>query len=118
MVVSTRYEFMQQALLCFNEQRYCLHAWIVMPNHVHVLLTPRSGESLSQILHTWKSFTANKANAALGRTGAFWQREYFDRFVRNEEHFSAAIEYIENNPVKAGLCQTPVEWRYSSASVD
>lgn len=108
-------DIMLQALLCFNGQRYQLHAWTVMPNHVHTLLTPKSGDSLSQILHSWKSFTANKANAVLGRTGSFWQREYFDRFVRNEEHFAAAVVYIENNPVKAGLCQTPAEWTYSSS---
>lgn len=105
-----------QALLRFDGQRYHLHAWTVMPNHVHALLTPRSGESLSQILHSWKSFTANKANTVMGRTGSFWQREYFDRYLRNEEHFAAAIAYIENNPVKAGLCRTAAEWRYSSAS--
>jgi len=103
-----------QALNCFNGQRYRIHAWTIMPNHVHVLLTPN--ESLSQILHSWKSFTANKANSVMGRTGSFWQREYFDRAVRNEEHFAAAIDYIHNNPVKAGLCQTPTEWLLSSAS--
>ncbi len=110
-------EIILQALRCFNGERYLLHAWIVMPNHVHVLLTPGAGESLSQILHSWKSFTANKANSVLGRTGSFWQREYFDRAIRNEEHFAAAIEYIENNPVKAGLCEAPAEWRFSSVSI-
>ncbi len=107
---------MQQSLLRFNEERYRLHAWIVMPNHVHVLLTPISELSLAQILHSWKSYTANRANAIMGRTGPFWQREYFDRFVRDEEHFVATVEYIENNPVKAGLCIAPADWRYSSAS--
>lgn len=105
-----------QALQCVNGQRYQLHAWTVMPNHVHVLFTPSTGESLSQILHSWKSFSANKANSIMGKTGSFWQREYFDRAVRNEEHFAAAIEYINNNPVKAGLCQTPADWLFSSAS--
>jgi len=108
-------EIMSQTLLCFDGQRYKLHAWTVMPNHVHALLTPRSGESLSEILHSWKSFTANKANKVLGRTGTFWQREYFDRFVRDKEHFASAFVYIENNPVKAGLCSAPSEWRYGSA---
>jgi putative DNA methylase len=105
-----------QALQCFNGQRYQLHAWTVMPNHVHVLFTPNTGESLSQLLHSWKSFSANKANSVMGKTGSFWQREYFDRAVRNEEHFAAAIEYIHNNPVKAGLCQSPADWLFSSAS--
>jgi putative DNA methylase len=104
------------ALLHFNGTRYLLHAWVVMPNHVHVLMTLRSGESLAQILHSWKSFTANKANRLIGRTGSFWQREFFDRLVRNEEHFRAAIDYIEHNPVKAGLCVEPADWRFSSAA--
>lgn len=105
-----------QALQCFNGQRYQLHAWTVMPNHVHVMFTPRSGESLSKILHSWKSFSANRANSVMGKSGPFWQREYFDRAIRNEEHFEAAIEYIHNNPVKAGLCQTSADWLFSSAS--
>lgn len=109
-------EIIMEALHFFHGQRYCLHAWTVMPNHVHVLLTPQLGESLSQILHSWKSFTAKKANSIIGRTGSFWQREYFDRAIRSEEHFVAAIQYIENNPVKAGLCKAPADWHFSSAS--
>lgn len=109
-------ELVEQALLHFDAQRYCLHAWVVMPNHVHVLITPRPGHDLSQILHSWKSFTAKKANALLGKTGAFWQQEYFDRFVRNEKHFEDALNYIEPNPVKAGLCDDPKDWRFSSAA--
>ena len=108
-------EIVQQTLLHFNGHRYEMHAWTIMPNHVHALLTPRSGHSLSTILHSWKSFTGTQANKILGRTGPFWQTEYFDRFVRNAEHFTAAVEYIENNPVKAGLCQAPKEWRFSSS---
>jgi putative DNA methylase len=109
-------ELVEQPLLCFDGQRYRLHAWVVMPNHVHVLITPQLGHELSQILHSWKSFTAKKANRLLGRTGAFWQQEYFDRFVRHEEHFEDALKYIEFNPVKAGLCKHPESWQFSSAS--
>jgi REP element-mobilizing transposase RayT len=110
-------EIMSNALSFFDGTNYRLHAWVVMPNHVHVLLTLGSGENLARILHSWKSFTALKANAMLGRSGPFWQREYFDRFVRSQEHFAAAVEYIECNPVKARLCVTPEQWRYSSASL-
>jgi REP element-mobilizing transposase RayT len=53
----------------------------------------------------------------MGRTGSFWQREYYDRYLRKEEHFAAAVMYIENKPVKAGLCQTAAEWRYGSAFI-
>ena len=89
----------QTALLFFDGQRYCLHAWVVMPNHVHALLTPKAGWELGRILHSWKSFTANECNKLLGRSGEFWQTETFDRFVRNEKHYQSAIAYIENNPV-------------------
>ena len=105
----------QNALLHFDGERYQLHAWVVMPNHVHVLLSPIEGHSLTEITHSWKSFTANQANKLLGRTGEFWQRESFDRFIRNEEHFAAEVDYIERNPVAAGLCRTPEDWVFSSA---
>lgn len=86
-----------------------------MPTHVHVLITPLHGESLSAILHAWKSFTAKQANAALERQGTFWQEEYFDRVIRDEAHFLAQISYIHENPVKAGLCGAAEEWAFSSA---
>jgi REP element-mobilizing transposase RayT len=106
-----------QTIRHFDGQRCHLYAWCVMPNHVHVLLRPNSGQNLSEILHTWKSFSSKKANALLGRSGPFWQREYFDRFIRHEGHFLAAIDYIESNPVKAGLIGGPAEWPFSSAFV-
>lgn len=105
----------ENALLYFDGERYRLLAWCIMPNHVHVLSEMIRGYPLADVLHSWKSFTANEANRLLGRTGAFWQREYFDRFIRNERHLRMAIEYIENNPVKAGLARSPEEWRFGSA---
>jgi REP element-mobilizing transposase RayT len=62
-----------------------------------------------------KSFTSHEANKILGRRGQFWMEEYFDRYIRDAKHFSNAIAYIENNPVKAGLCARPEEWPFSSA---
>lgn len=106
----------EQALLHFDGDRYRLHAWVVMPNHVHVLLTPETDRSLAQIMHSWKSFTAKVANWILQRSGAFWQDEYFDRFVRDEIHFHTAKSYIERNPVNARLCEAADEWAFSSAS--
>jgi putative DNA methylase len=105
----------EHALLHFDQQRYKLHAWVIMPNHVHVLITPFEGYTLSSILHSWKSFTAKSANQLLGRTGTFWLEEYFDRSIRNEEHYNRVVEYIHNNPVKAGLCVATEEWGLSSA---
>jgi putative DNA methylase len=108
-------EIVQNALLHFDGERYFLHAWVVMPNHVHVLYTPDAGWELSQIAHSWKSYTASASNKALGRKGEFWQPEPFDRYIRDEKHFKNAVSYIENNPVKAGLCGKPEDWRWSSA---
>jgi hypothetical protein len=76
----------ENALLHFDAARYRVHAWVVMPNHVHILFTPENGFTLSRILHSWKSFTAKEANRIVGRRGPFWQEEYFDRYIRNREH--------------------------------
>src|SRR5262245_2827503 len=108
-------EVVEGALLHFHEVRYHLVAWVVMPNHVHVLFRPNPECSLSQILHSWKSFTSNQSNRLLGRQGRFWHPDFFDRYIRDEEHFQRAWQYIENNPVKAGLCARPQDWRYGSA---
>jgi REP element-mobilizing transposase RayT len=86
-----------------------------MPNHVHALFAPENGFTLSSVLHSWKSFTAREANRILDRRGQFWQEKYFDRYVRGEEHFWKAIDYIEMNPVKAGLCLGKEDWPFSSA---
>ncbi len=103
------------ALLYFDNTRYHLHAWVVMPTHVHVLFTPIAGNALSTIVHSWKSFTAHQAVKQFGCSAPFWSRDYFDRFIRNERHFAAAITYIEANPVKAGHCRRSVDWRFGSA---
>jgi len=105
----------QDALLHFDGERYNLHAWVVMPNHVHTLFTPKAGWEMSQIAHSWKSYTSHECNKILGRKGQFWQEEPFDRYIRDEKHFANAIAYIENNPVKAGLCEKPEDWPWSSA---
>lgn len=105
----------ENALLHFDGERYRLHAWLIMPNHVHVVATPLGERTLAKIVHSWKSFTATAANALLGRRGVFWAREYFDRAIRDEAHFANAVSYAVMNPVKAGLCARPEEWRHSSA---
>jgi len=105
----------EDALLHFDGQRYRLLAWCVMPNHVHVVIETFREQSLSHTVHSWKSFTATQANRILGRTGVFWQREYHDRFMRNDEHLRQTVEYVEYNPVKAGLVRQAEDWRFSSA---
>ncbi|MBI5658240.1 MAG: DUF1156 domain-containing protein [Nitrosomonadales bacterium] len=105
----------QDALQHFDGKRYRLLAWCVMPNHVHVLIETQPGHSLSDVVHSWKSFTANIINRLIGSEGPFWMPEYFDRFIRDDRHLQAVVEYIENNPINAGLADTPQAWRFSSA---
>ncbi len=87
----------------FDDQRYRLFAWCVMPNHVHAVVKLLPGQALAAVLHSWKSFTARRANAILARQGPFWQREYYDHLIRNEGEFERAIRYVANNPAKANL---------------
>jgi len=120
----------------FDGQRYELVAYVVMPNHVHVLIKTYEGFPLSEVVHSWKSFTAHAIAKYLKRCGRdacaplliegwdaraptptptkVWQNDYFDRFIRDERHFAQAIAYIHENPVKAGLCGQPNEWPWSS----
>jgi REP element-mobilizing transposase RayT len=109
-------QIVEEALLHFDGDRYRLLAWVVMPNHVHVVVEMFEAHPVAEIVHSWKSFTAHTANRVLGRRGPFWQIEYFDRTIRDESHLLAAIEYTHNNPVSAGLVDSPPEWRYSSAA--
>jgi len=89
----------EAALQFFDGRRYCLHAFVVMPNHVHVLFEALPGFSQNAVLHTWKSFTANVINKALARQGRLWQDESWDRLIRNEPHYRNCLAYIrDNNP--------------------
>jgi putative DNA methylase len=105
----------QNALLHLGNEKYRLIAWVIMPNHIHFLIRPAENHKLEKIIHSLKSFTAQQANKLLNRRGKFWQEEYFDRYIRNYEHFEKTINYIEMNPVKAGLCAKPADWKFSSA---
>jgi len=104
------------ALLHGDEVRraYNLFAWVVMPNHVHVVMDPLI--PLSEIMRWLKTATANRANQLIGKAGTpFWQREYFDRWIRSEKELSSVIAYVEENPVRSGLAACCEEWRWSSA---
>src|SRR3981081_4088403 len=79
------------------------------------LFTVLPGKSRSAIVSSWKRFTARKANSDIGRTGAFWQDDYWDRFIRNEDHFAATESYIDLNPVKAGLGEETRLWPWGRA---
>jgi REP element-mobilizing transposase RayT len=94
--------------------KYQLLAWVVMPNHVHVLFETWK-VPMGEVLKSWKSYTASAANKLLKRTGAFWEEGYFDRFLRDDEHYRRVVRYIEGNPAKARLVKTPEDWVWSSA---
>jgi len=112
-------EVMEHGFLLNDGIRYKLLAWCVMPNHAHVLIEPLV--ALGTITKSWKSYSGRWAithNAALGLgiSGEhLWQREVWDRYIRNERHLKDTTEYIHHNPVKARLCEKPEDWRWSSA---
>ncbi len=105
----------ENTLLHFDDRRYRLIAWCIMPNHVHALIETRREWPLSSLVHSWKSYTAQRANQILNRRGDFWFREYHDRFIRDDRHLAGAVEYIEENPVEAKLVSAREQWRWSSA---
>jgi REP element-mobilizing transposase RayT len=96
-------EEVANALRYFDEKRYRLFAWCVMPNYVHVVARLFPGQTLATVVHSWKSFSAKHANRILGRHGVFWQREYYDHLIPSEEEFERAIRYVTENPTKAQL---------------
>jgi putative transposase len=104
----------EDALLGFHKDRYEILAWCVMANHVHVLCnvlrTP-----LWKMIQSWKIHTTSQTKHLRFGAKSFWQREYWDTFMRNEDQERKAIKYIEANPVKGKLCRTPESWPFSSA---
>jgi len=132
----------QDTLLYFHQQRYYMKAWVVMPNHFHSLFQPINGWSMAKIVASWKKYTSRRIGDYLRETGAgtfadreicapggggsggmlklgpVWYSEYWDRYIRDEEHYLDTVEYIHNNPVKAGLVRRPEDWPWSSARFD
>lgn len=132
-------DMVQSTLLFFDAQRYRLLAWVVMPNHVHTLFQPIDGWTVALIVASWKKFTARRirdrwerrspdrhrgrerrrqspdCRQPSGRPNPVWAREYWDRYIRNEQHFQRTVSYIHSNPVKAGLVSDASHWRWSSA---
>ena len=108
-------QIVKDALFYYDGNKYKIIAWCIMPNHVHILISLLKTVSLSEIIHSWKSYSANQINKLLNRTGQVWMMEYFDRYIRDYDHFEKVVNYIHNNPVKAGLVKSPSEYRWSSA---
>jgi putative transposase len=94
--------------------RYEMRAWVVMPNHVHVLFKV-GAVSMAEIVGAWKKHTGRLANKLLGKRGAFWAEDYFDTYIRNAEHERKTVRYIESNPTKAKIVLDPKDWPWSSA---
>lgn len=108
-------ELVVEAMLHLGNEmrRYDLHGFVVMSNHVHMLITPNI--DVVAIMKSLKGFTARQANDVLRLSGPFWQRESYDHLVRSATEFCRIRAYIENNPVRVGLVETPAQYRWSSA---
>jgi len=106
------------AIPFFDGQRYELHAWVVMPNHVHVIVCPMPGHTLSGILHSWKSFASHEINKRLSqKVVPFWQNESYEHLIRDDDELHRCCQYTLMNPVNAGLCARAEDWPWSSAHV-
>lgn len=108
-------KIVHDAIFFYHGKKYNVISWCIMPNHVHVLIEVMKNISLSSILHSWRSFSSNEINKVLNRSGRLWMPEYFDRFIRDNDHFNNVVDYIHNNPVKAGLVKEAREYKWSSA---
>ena len=127
-------KIIQDAFLHFANERYALLAFVVMPSHHHWLFLPDEEWSRSaverslakgakrrtpreMISHSIQSYTSTMCNRIRGESGAYWQMETFDHWARDEAEMYRIVDYIENNPVKAGLAERPEEWYWSSARI-
>jgi REP element-mobilizing transposase RayT len=123
----------QSTFLHFDGVRYRLHAWVVIPNHIHVLFEPIEEWALAKIVASWKKFTARKikdhlrranqengvpgtANFSIDKDKPVWYREYWDRYIRNKRYYEETAAYIHSNPVAAGLVEAPNDWPWSAAA--
>jgi len=108
-------DIVESTLLHGDGEQYRMIGWVIMPNHVHLLAETMTGFPLPILVQAWKSVSARRINQLLERAGAVWARDYFDRYIRDERHWLAVIQYIDNNPVKAGLAGRPEDWPHGSA---
>ncbi len=91
------------ALKYFDQEKYILDEWVVMPNHIHVIITPINGVDISKIVHSWKSFSALEINKNLDSNGTLWLKERHDHIIRNKKQLRAIRKYILENPKKADI---------------
>ena len=108
-------EIVQNALIYLDGRRFELRSWVVMPNHLHFLARFEPGQTLEKALHSLKSYTAHELKKLHPEMNGIWQIEYFDRYIRNENHYWNAVNYIHDNPVEAGICGRAEDYEWSSA---
>ncbi len=94
---------LEDTLRHFDGERYAQLNWVIMPNHVHALFVLNQACALEKVVQAWKRRSAREINLVLERNGTFWQKDYFDRLVRDEQHLANCVRYIRRNPVKAKL---------------
>lgn len=111
-------EIIVSTLKHFDGQRLDLFAFVVMPDHVHVLVRPYEGYLLHELVHSWKSFTANRLQREGGRGGKVWQEDYFDRIIRDEAEFLEKAQYILNNPLKINPPVDEYQWVWVKPEFD
>ncbi|MFA5032254.1 MAG: amylo-alpha-1,6-glucosidase [bacterium] len=112
-------EIVENAIMYFDNERYYLDKYIIMPNHVHVIVIPKGIWTLTQILHSWKSFTANEINKLLHQKTELWMHESFDHIIRSPEQLEKIRKYIKDNPKnshKQDACDTEVTQASSLSS--
>ena len=107
-------EIVVKALRHFDGTRYALGGFVVMPNHVHALVQPIGDATLTSVMHSWKSYTSHAINRYLGASGVLWQKESFDRIVRDQFELEKFDQYIATNPTTAGLASS--EFRIGNGS--
>ncbi|KPJ48542.1 MAG: hypothetical protein AMJ41_04700 [candidate division Zixibacteria bacterium DG_27] len=99
-----------------KEGRYLLLAFVIMPDHLHIILKPNAKENISKIMHSIKRGSSRLINQMLNRNGPLWQSGFYEQIIRNEKEFWEKVNYIYNNPLKAGLVESPEDYPYSSAN--
>jgi REP element-mobilizing transposase RayT len=93
---------------------YRLYSFVIMPEHLHLIILPQNKRTVSQIMHRLKSYTAKKINNLLGRSGKIWQDGFYERIIRSQDDLREKATYMENNPVRKNLVAEPEEYSYSS----
>lgn len=97
-----------------TEYKFRLHGYVIMPDHLHLLMSLSEDGNVSQIMHDFKSHTAQETNKILKRSGAFWQEGFYDHIIRDERDFRKRIDYIHKNPLTSKLVNDPAEYQFSS----